>query len=127
MRLEIAKRDYSLIGRDSKLAEEGGLANAVWYTCNISRQRMKELMQRRDGSAIRNALIWFAALILSGTLGYLARGTWWAVPCFLVYGVPYASASGPRWHESGHRTAFKTTWMNDVLHEIGSFPNHPHH
>ena len=106
--VEITKRDYSLIGRDTKLAEERGLANAEWYSCKIPRARLKELMQRRDGPAIRDTLIWFAALIISGTLGYLTWGTWWAVPCFAVYGVIYGSASGSRWHEAGHRTAFKT-------------------
>jgi len=121
MRVEITKRDYSLIGREAKLAEERGLANAEWYACKISRSRLKELMQRRDGPAIRDTLIWFAALIIPGVLGYLTWGTWWAVPCFAVYGVLYGSASGPRWHEAGHRTAFKTMWMNDVLYEIGSF------
>jgi fatty acid desaturase len=121
MAVEITKRDYSLIGREGKLAEERGLANAEWYACKISRARMKELMQRRDGPAIRDTLIWFAAIIISGTLGFLTWGTWWAVPCFLVYGVLYASASGPRWHEAGHGTAFKTVWMNAVLYEIGSF------
>jgi fatty acid desaturase len=121
MPIEITKRDYSLTGRDTKPAEERGLANADWYTCNISRQRLKELMQRRDGPAIRDTLIWFALLIISGTLGYRTWGTWWAFPCFCVYGVLYASSSDSRWHESGHRTAFKTVWMNDVLYEIASF------
>ena len=121
MRVEITRRDYSLIGRDTKLAEERGLANAEWYACRISRARMKELMQRRDGPAVRDTLIWFAAIAASGVLGYLTWGTWWTVPCFAVYGLLYGSASGPRWHEAGHGTAFKTQWMNDVLYEIGSF------
>jgi len=30
---QITKRDYSLVGRDTKLAEERGLANAEWYAC----------------------------------------------------------------------------------------------
>jgi fatty acid desaturase len=121
MPVEITRRDYSLVGRDTKLAEERGLANAQWYACKISRERMKELMQRRDGPAIRDTIIWFALLITSGVLGYLTWGTWWAVPCFLAYGTIYGSTSDSRWHESGHRTAFKTTWMNDVLYEIASF------
>jgi fatty acid desaturase len=121
MPVEITKRDYSLIGREAKLAEERGLANAEWYACKIPRSRLKELMQRRDGPAIRDTLLWFAALIISGTLGYLTWHTWWTVPCFLVYGVLYGSASGPRWHEAGHGTAFKTPWMNIALYEIGSF------
>ena len=65
-------------------------------------------------------MIWFAALIITGTLGYLTWGTWWAVLCFAVYGVIYCS-SGSRWHEACHRTAFKTVWMNDALYEIASF------
>ena len=121
MPVEITKRDYSLIGRDTKLAEERGLANAEWYSCQISRARLKELMQRRDGPPIRDTIIWFAAIIISGTLGYLTWGTWWTVPCFVVYGVLVGTSSDSRWHESGHRTAFKTMWMNDVLYEIGSF------
>ena len=123
MRVEITKRDYSLVGRETKLAEERGLANADWYSCNIPRSRLKEFMQRRDGPAIRDTLIWFALLITSGTLGFLTWHTWWAVPCFVVYGLIYGSASGPRWHECCHRTAFKTVWMNDVLYEIASFMN----
>jgi fatty acid desaturase len=121
MGVEITRRDYSLIGRDTKLAEERGLANAEWYACKISRARLKELMQRRDGPAIRDTVIWFAAIIISGTLGYLTWGTWWTVPCFLVYGVLFGTSSDSRWHESGHRTAFKTMWMNDALYEISSF------
>jgi Na+-transporting NADH:ubiquinone oxidoreductase subunit F len=115
------KRDYSLVGPESKLAEERGLANAEWYACKISRERMKELLQRRDGPAIRDTILWFGLLIVSGTLGWLTWGTWWAVPCFFVYWTIYGSTSDSRWHEAGHRTAFKTTWMNDVLYEIASF------
>jgi fatty acid desaturase len=121
MALEITRRDYSLIGRDTKLAEERGLASAQWYACAIPRARLKELMQRRDGPAVRDTLLWFALLLMSGVLGYLAWGTWWAVPAFAVYGVLYSSASDSRWHECGHRTAFKTRWMNDVVYEMASF------
>ena len=48
-------------------------------------------------------------------------GGWWAILPFLVYGALYASTSDSRWHESGHGTAFKTDWMNNVLYEIASF------
>jgi fatty acid desaturase len=116
-----SRRDYSLVGSDTKLAEERGLADAAWYACDIPRARLKELMQRRDGPAIRDTLIWFAALAAFGTLGYLTWGTWWAILPFAVYGVLYGSTSDSRWHECGHRTAFKTVWMNDVVYEVASF------
>ena len=115
------RRDYSLVGPDTRLAEARGLANADWYACSIPRARLKELTQRRDGPAVRDTVIWFAVLILSGSLGFLTWGTGWAIPCFLVYGVIYGSSSDSRWHESGHRTAFKTVYLNDILYEIASF------
>jgi fatty acid desaturase len=114
-------RDYSLIGRDGRLAVESGLAGAEWYACPIARKRMKELMQRRDGPAIRDTLIWFAALAVSGGLGVWLWGTWWCVPFFAVYGVLYGSASDSRWHECGHGTAFRTPWMNHAVYQIASF------
>ncbi len=115
------RRDYSLVGRESQAAVERGLAGAEWYACPIPRARLKELMRRRDGPALRTTLLWFALLGLTGTLGYLAWGTIWAVPAFAAYGVLYCSASDSRWHECGHGTAFKTQWMNDVIYLMASF------
>ena len=114
-------RDYSLVGWEAKRAEESGLADAEWYACPIARKRLKELLQRKDGPALRDTLLWFALILSTGTLGCLTWGTWWAVPWFLIYGVLYGSTSDSRWHEAGHRTAFKTVWLNDVLYEIASF------
>jgi fatty acid desaturase len=116
-----SRRDYSLIGRDSRLAEEQGLASADWYASPIPRPRLKELMQRRDGPALRDTLLWFALLGVTGGLGAYFWGSWWCVPFFLVYGVLYCSASDSRWHECGHGTPFKTRWMNDVVYEMASF------
>ena len=121
MPVEIAKRDYSLMGSETKLAEERGLAGAQWYAAPIPRKRMKELMQRRNGPAIRHTLLWFSLLIITGGLGYYTWGTWWCVPAFMAYGVLYGSVSDSRWHECGHGTAFKTPWMNDVVYQIASF------
>jgi len=93
MPVEIIKRDYKLTGRDARLAEERGLASAQWYASAIPRRRLKELMRRKDGPAIRDTLIWFASLIIAGVIAYHAWGAWWALPAFAVYGVLYASAS----------------------------------
>jgi fatty acid desaturase len=114
-------RDYSLVGRDSEAAIASGLASAEWYHTEIPRKTMRELMQRTDGPAIRDTLLWLALLLGFGTLGVLAWGTWWAVPCFLCYGVLYGSASDSRWHECGHGTAFRTAWMNRAVYELASF------
>ena len=113
--------DYSLVGKDTALAIEKGLAEAAWYASPVPRHKMRELLERKDGPAIRDTLLWFAMLIASGVGGFLLWGTWWAVIPFAIYGVLYTSVSDSRWHEPVHGTAFKTDWMNNTLYEIASF------
>ncbi len=114
-------RNYSLTGPENKKAQEKGLASAQWYVSPVPREKLKELMKRKDGPAIRDTFIMFGWLILTGVIAYYSWGTWWAILAFAVYGISYQSMADSRWHECGHGTAFKTTWMNDVLYHIASF------
>ncbi len=113
--------DYSLIGVNSRLAIEKGLAEAEWYQCPVPRATMRTLLERRDGPAIRNTLLWVALIVSFGYATFALWGTWWAVIPYVLYSVLYASTSDSRWHESGHGTAFKTDWMNNALYEVASF------
>jgi fatty acid desaturase len=115
------KRDYSLVGESTKRAIETGLASADWYHSEVPRKTMKELMLRADGPAIRDTIIWIAAILLSAAGAIAFWGSWWCVPFFIVYGVLYGSSSDSRWHECGHGTAFRTRWMNDWIYQIASF------
>lgn len=117
----VAKRDYSLVGQESRQAVERGLASGAWYTCPIPRKELKELMKRSDGPALRDTAIWIAAFLISGYGGYYFWGSWLCLPFFFVYGVLYGSSSDSRWHECGHGTAFRTRWMNDVVYHIACF------
>jgi MocE subfamily Rieske [2Fe-2S] domain protein len=118
---QIHLNDYSLTGKDSAQAVEKGLADAEWYHPLIPKEKMRELLERRDGPAIRDTILWFGLLFLFAIWGLALWGTWWAILPFALYGVIYASSSDSRWHESSHGTAFKTDWMNNVLYEIASF------
>ncbi|MEZ5275939.1 MAG: NADH:ubiquinone reductase (Na(+)-transporting) subunit F [Opitutaceae bacterium] len=113
--------DYSLTGVNAAAAVEKGLAEADWYQTYVPRATMRRLLERRDGPAIRDTLIWFGLILGSGYAAYALWGSWWAIIPFALYGVLYASTSDSRWHESSHGTAFKTDWMNNVLYEIASF------
>jgi fatty acid desaturase len=115
------KRDYSLTGHDAQTAVANGLATAEWYHSYIPRKTMKELMQRTDGPALRDTVLWVALLVLFGYGAAAFWGSWGCVPFFFAYGVLYGSSSDSRWHESGHGTAFKTRWLNDVIYQIASF------
>ncbi len=113
--------DYSLIGPRAMQAVQQGLADAKWYASPIPREKMRELLERRDGPAVRDTLLWFALLIGFGAAGLALWGTSWAIIPFAIYGVLYGSVSDSRWHETGHGTAFKTDWLNNAVYEIASF------
>jgi len=115
------KRDYSLDGESTRLAVEHGLASADWYHTDVPRAKMKELMQRSDGPAMRDTLLWLGLLAASLAGGIYFWGSWWCVPFFFVYGTLYGSSSDARWHEMGHGTAFKTQWMKNAIYQIASF------
>jgi len=114
-------RDYSLLGVESIKVIEMGLVDAEWYQTPVPAKNMQELLTRKDGPAIRDTILWFGLIALSGYLFYFFWHSWIAVLPYIVYSTLYASSSDSRWHESSHGTAFKTDWMNNLLYEISSF------
>jgi MocE subfamily Rieske [2Fe-2S] domain protein len=118
---KLTVRDYSLIGAETPIAIQKGLADADWYKSPVAREEMRELLVRKDGTAIRDTIIWFSLIISSGYLVFLWWGSWFVIFPYFIYSVLYASTSDSRWHESSHGTAFKTDWMNNLLYEIASF------
>jgi fatty acid desaturase len=116
-----SRQDYRLVGGAGEQAHSRGLVSASWYKSAIPRAAMKELMRRSDREAIRDTLVWYALILASGSLAFISLGTAWAVPAFLLYGTLYAGPADSRWHETGHGTAFRTRWMNDLLYQIASF------
>lgn len=117
----IVQRDYSILGAEREKAIGKGLVSAEWYQCPVPRKRMKELMTRKNGPAIRSTLIWIVLLAAIGYLGYLTWGTWWAIPVFAVYGVVYSTPAASRMHEFLHGTPFRTAWMNEAMFQFCSF------
>ena len=59
---EARAKDYSLVGRDTALAIERGLAEADWYTSPVPRDVMRDLLERRDGPAIRDTVLYFGLI-----------------------------------------------------------------
>ena len=71
---KIQLSDYSLVGKDTVQAIEKGLAEATWYASPVPKQEMRELLERRDGPAIRDTLLWFALIISLRRLHFRALG-----------------------------------------------------
>ncbi len=116
-----ATLDYSLVGLNAARAIEKGLAEADWYQCPVPRDTLRRLLERRNGPALRDTLLWFALIGGFGYATYALWGTWWAALPYAAYAVLYGSTSDSRWHEAGHGTAFRADWMNNALYEIASF------
>ncbi|MFL2785016.1 MAG: fatty acid desaturase family protein, partial [Paracoccaceae bacterium] len=114
-------RNYKLSEEADSVAKRDGLANPKWFRPDVDPIAIRELMQKSDVIALRDTLIWLGIMCLSACFAIALWPSWWSVPFWLIYGVLYGSASDSRWHECGHKTAFKTPWMNTVVYHIASF------
>ncbi len=91
-----------------------------WHKCHVDKEILKELSKKSDLKGIQHISVFFGLLIITGTLAFITWGTWWSVFWFLVYGNIY-SFSNPLWHETGHKTAFKSKYLNETFYYVSSF------
>ena len=89
-------RDYSLVGAESQKVIDMGLTDAEWYQSPVPREKIRELLERKNGPAIRDTLIWFGLIFGSGYLVFIWWGSWLAVLPYIVYSALYASTSDSR-------------------------------
>lgn len=80
----------------------------------LSRRELKALMQRSDRPALIRLGLWLAVLAGTGTLVWMALGTWWVIPAMFVHGVVLVHHFSLQ-HECCHYTVFRTRWLNDVV------------
>ena len=80
-----------------------------------------QLHQRSDLRAGIDVVLWLVLLVGAGSWAWVALGSWWAILAFAVYGALYGGAADPRWHECGHGTAFRTSWLNELVYIPASF------
>lgn len=114
-------KDYSLLGEETAARAKEGLVNPGWYRTPVDPKEIRALMEKTDGRATRDTALWLGFMVVFAGLGVVLWPSWWSAPFWLAYGVLYGSASDSRWHECGHRTAFKTPWKNEVVYQIASF------
>ena len=104
--------NYTYLKMDVKLDK--------WHKCLVDKEILKELSKKSDLKGIQHISVFFGLLIITGTLAFITWGTWWSVFWFLVYGNIY-SFSNPLWHETGHKTAFKSKYLNETFYYVSSF------
>ena len=110
------------MGNDGADAIQCGLAGASWYLSPVPKERLRQLLERRNWPAVRDTAAWFT-LIGGSALAVFwlwQAGSRWAIMPIVIYGVLYALSSDARWYEASHGTAFGTDWLNNALFEIAS-------
>ena len=112
---------YSLSEAQQIQNDSSTVKSPRWYRPQVDPQDIRVLMQKSDSIAFRDTFIWFMGLGISGYMAVLLCPNLLSIPFWFIYGVLYGSASDSRWHECGHRTAFKTEWMNNAVYQIASF------
>ena len=91
-----------------------------YYRCKIDKEVLKELSKKSDLKGFVHISIFFVLLIITGCLSFYNWGTWWGIFWILIYGNIYCF-SNPLWHETGHRTAFKSKFLNDIFYHISCY------
>ena len=82
--------------------------------------KLKALSARSDAKGLWQLGSHLAALVLSGLLVTGTLGSVWVVPALWLYGLLLIFLFAPL-HETIHRTAFKTRWLNDVVAKLCGF------
>lgn len=86
----------------------------------LTRGDLQALMVRSDGPGLVRAAWHLGALAVTGTLLWTLRATVWVVPLIVAHGYALAFLFCA-FHETAHRTAFRTRWLNAALGTLAGF------
>ncbi len=86
----------------------------VYDSGRIDRAQLAKLVARCDGRGSLHLAGHGAALLATGAILSFAIGSWWVVPATALHGAVLVFLFAPL-HETIHRTAFKSRWLNDGL------------
>lgn len=81
---------------------------------------LRELNRKSDLRGWLQMISHFGAIFATGTGLYVAWGTWWAVPIFMLHGTLIAFLYAAQ-HELSHGTPFKTRWLNEAFGRLIGF------
>jgi fatty acid desaturase len=86
----------------------------------LPREELHALMARSDGPALLRVVWHLGVLALTGALLWRLRATLWVLPLLLVHGYVLAFIFCA-FHETAHRTAFRSRWLNAVVGTLAGF------
>lgn len=114
-------KDYALTSAGGQNTGGPNVIKPNWFRPTVDPAQIRQLMQKSDRIALRDTVVWLGAMALFACVAIALWPSWWSAPFWLAYGVLYGSGADSRWHECGHKTAFRTAWMNAVIYNIACF------
>ncbi len=99
---------------ETDLSAHSALAAPTDLRARIDPAELKALQERSDAKGLTRAAGHLALIIGGGIAVGLTWGTWWALPAVLFYGFTLVTMFAAM-HESVHRTAFKSSALNDGM------------
>jgi fatty acid desaturase len=88
-----------------------------WYVVPLERQDLRLLQRRTNYQGALRLLAYLALLALFASLCVAGFGTGWTVLFFILYGCVFTYSDSIE-HETHHRTAFRSIWLNEVVHWV---------
>jgi len=90
------------------------MSQALAADAPIGRAELKALMRRSDATGLLWLAGWLALLGATGTLVWLALGTWWLLPAMFLHGIVVVHHFALQ-HECCHMTAFRTRRLSKLV------------
>ena len=87
---------------------------AVYRHQRVDRSRLGVLNARSDAQGLGRAAAHGGALLATAAILGRSIGTWWIAPATVLHGAVLVFLFAPL-HETIHRTAFRTRWLNDAV------------
>ena len=95
-------------------------ADDTWFKPELNKKLLKDLSRKSDWEGLKHFGIYFFFLFLFGFCTYLTWGSLLARLPLICYSTIWAY-SPSNWHETLHRTAFKSKLLNDIFYYLSSF------
>lgn len=83
----------------------------------LTREELKDFMQRSNGPSLRRLGLWFLVLACSTTLIAVTWNSWLIWPAMFIQGVILVHHFSLQ-HECVHYTVFRTRWLNDLVGQV---------
>lgn len=96
------------------------MENFIYRKDLVRSDTLLDLSRKSDSAGLKRLITHLFLIFACGFLVWSARGSWWIVPAWIVYGTVLVFVFSPL-HECIHRTAFRSKRLNNGVAAIAGF------